>query len=72
MPQRSVLSLLRKTKREFYGNDNEKDVIDNKTVQKTVKRFLSDKTTQNKVRLITHEVKVVETLNTFHTELLWV
>ena len=70
MPQRSVLSLLRKTKREFYGNDNEKDVIDNKTVQKTVKRFLSDKTTQNKIRLITHEVKVVETLNTFHTELL--
>ena len=70
MPQRSVLSLLRKTKREFYGNDNGKDVIDNKTVQKTVKRFLSDKTTQNKIRLITHEVKVVETLNTFLTELL--
>ena len=70
MPQRSVLSLLRKTKREFYGNDNGKDVIDNKTVQKTVKRFLSDKTTQNKIRLITHEVKVVATLNTFHTELL--
>ena len=70
MPRRSVLSLLRKTKREFYGNDNGKDVIDNKTVQKTVKRFLSDKTTQNKARLITHEVKVVETLNTFHTELL--
>ena len=70
MPQRSVLSLLRKTKREFYGNDNGKDVIDNKTVRKTVKRFLSDKTTQNKIRLITHEVKVVETLNTFLTELL--
>ena len=70
MPQRSVLSLLRKTKREFYGNDNGKDVIDNKTVRKTVKRFLSDKTTQNKIRLITHEVKVVETLNTFLNELL--
>ena len=70
MPQRSVLSLLRKTKREFYGHDNGKDVIDNKTVRKTVKRFLSDKTTQNKIRLITHEVKVVETLNTFLTELL--
>ena len=70
MPQRSVLSLLRKTKREFYGNDDGKDVIDNKTVQKTVKRFLSDKTTQNKIRLTTHEVKVVETLNTFLTELL--
>ena len=44
---------LEKTKREFYGNINEKDVKDNKSFWKTVKPFLSEKVmTQNKLTLI--------------------
>ena len=68
--------LLRKTVNEFYINTNEKVVIDNKTLLKTVKTFFSDKTmTQNKITrvdkktLVTNEEKVAETLNTFFTEI---
>ena len=44
---------LEKTKREFYGNINEKDVKDNKSFWKTVKPFFSEKAmTQNKLTLI--------------------
>ena len=35
--------LLRKTKMNYYGNLNGKDIIDNKKFWKTVKSFLSDK-----------------------------
>ena len=66
--------LLRKTVNEFYINTNEKVVIDNKTLLKTAKTFVSDKTvTQNKITLVdkktlvTNEEKVAETLNTFFT-----
>lgn len=53
MPQRSVLSLLRKTKREFYENINKKDVTDNKTFWKNFNPFLSVKAiNQNKITLI--------------------
>ena len=34
---------MRKTKIDYYGNLNEKDVIDNKRVWKTVKPLFSDK-----------------------------
>ena len=37
------VSLLRKTKTNYYGNLNEKDIIDNKNFWKTVKPLLSDK-----------------------------
>ena len=37
------VSLLKKTKRNYYNSLNEKDVSDNKTFWKTVKPFLSDK-----------------------------
>ena len=66
--------LLRKTVNEFYINTNEKVVIDNKTLLKTAKTFVLDKTmTQNKITLVdkktlvTNEEKVAETLNTFFT-----
>ena len=36
-------SLLRKTKINYYGNLNEKDITDNKNFWKIVKPFLSDK-----------------------------
>ena len=37
------VSLLRKTKKQYYGDLNEKNVLDNKKFWKTVKPFLSDK-----------------------------
>ena len=37
------VSLLRKTKMNYYGNLNEKDITGNKNFWKTVKPFLSDK-----------------------------
>ena len=37
------VSLLRKTKKQYYGDLNEKNVLDNKEFWKTVKPFLSDK-----------------------------
>ena len=50
------VSLLRKTKKKYYGNLNEKSVIDNKSFWKTVKPFLSDKThTKDKIHLIEND-----------------
>ena len=50
------VSLLRKTKKEYYQNLNEKSVIDNKSFWKTVKPFLSDKTHGNdKIHLIEND-----------------
>ena len=50
------VSLLRKTKKEYYQNLNEKSVIDNKSFWKTVKSFLSDKTHGNdKIHLIEND-----------------
>ena len=37
------VSLLRKTKNDYYGNLNEKDVMDNKKLWKTVKRLFSER-----------------------------
>ena len=41
------LSLLRRTKRNYYSNLDAKSVTDNKTFWRTVKPFLSDKTPFN-------------------------
>ena len=37
------VSLLRKSKSNYFGNLNEKDIDDSKTFWKTIKPFLSDK-----------------------------
>ena len=64
--------LVRKSRREYYGNLNEKNVIDNKIFWKTVKPFLSSKTTNDsKITLVEYDkvinddTKVAETLNSF-------
>ena len=51
--QRNQCELIsRKTEKEFYGNINEKDVLNSKTFWKTVKPFFSDKAmTQYKITL---------------------
>ena len=42
------VSLLRKPKSDYFGNLNEKNINDNKTIWKTIKPFLSDKVRYNK------------------------
>ena len=47
------VTLLRKVKKEYYDNQDEKHVTDNKTFWKTVKPFLSDKTVNSpKITLV--------------------
>lgn len=58
---RYCLSLSRKAKREFYRNINGKDVTDIKTLWKTTKPFLSDKTvTRNKITLSDTNLRLTE------------
>ena len=44
------VSLLRKSKSDYFGNLNGKSINDNKTFWKTIKPFLSDKVTINKMK----------------------
>ena len=64
------VSLLRKTKKDYYEKLNEKDVNDNKIFWKTVKPFLSDKivskeqiTLAENDEIISEESNVAQTLN---------
>ena len=58
--QRSYcVSLLRKTKRIYYGNLNEKGVIDNRKFWKTVKAFLSDKCPSNEKVILVEEDEII-------------
>ena len=65
--------LVRKSKREYYGNLNETNVTDNNTFWKTMKPFLSSKTTKisritsvENDKVINDNTKVAETLNSFY------
>ena len=66
------VSLLRKSKSEYFGKLNQKKISDNKTFWKTIKPFLSDKiTSTQKITLIDNEKIIMgdnnnaEVLNTF-------
>ena len=66
------LSLLRKTKTQYYSNIDEKNVTDNKAFWKTVKPFFSDKiTSKEKITLIeeneivSNDENTAQVLNTF-------
>ena len=66
------VSLLRKTKKQYYGDLNKKNVLDNKKFWKTVKPFLSDKCPLNEKiiivendEIISNNKEVAEVLNTF-------
>ena len=66
------VSLLRKTKKNYYNNLNEKKITDNKTFWKTVKPFLSDKTPSDEKITLIENAKIIKTdtntaniLNTF-------
>ena len=65
-------SLLRKTKKDYYANLNEKDIADNKKFWQTVKPLLSDKVkSKEKITLLqgdmisTEDEKSAELLNAF-------
>ena len=59
------VSLLRKSKSDYFGNLNEKNINDNKTFWKTIKPFLSDKVRlANKMTLIDNEEIIMGDYNT--------
>ena len=53
------VSLLRKTKKQYYGDLNEKNVLDNKKFCKTVKPFLSDKFPLNEKIIIVENDEII-------------
>ena len=68
--------LLRKTKMNYYGNLNEKDIVDNKKFWKIIKPFVSDKSINNdKIHLnengesINSKTKTAEVLNEFFSNI---
>ena len=70
------VSLLRKTKKQYYGDLNEKNVLDNKKFWKMVKPFLSDKCPLNEKiiivqngEIISNDKEVAEVLNTFFSNI---
>ena len=70
------VSLLKKTKKEYFGNLNEKNVCDNKAFWKTKKPFLSDKivskeqiTLVEKKEIISEDSDVAQTLNSFFSNI---
>ena len=55
------VSLLRKTKKDYYANLNVKDIVDNKQFWRTVKPLFSDKTKSNeKIALVEDETVTME------------
>ena len=70
------VSLLRKTKREYYSNLDVKNITDNKTFWKTVKRFLSDKVTSTQKitpiendKIVKNDNDTARVLNTFFSNI---
>ena len=53
--------LLRKSKKNYYSNLNEKTITDKKTFQKTVKAFLSDKTPSDEKITLIEKDKIIKT-----------
>ena len=75
--QRSYyVSLLKKTKKEYFVNFNEKNICHNKTFWKTVKSFLSDKIVSKEQiplvennEIISEDSDVAQTLNSFFSNI---
>ena len=74
--QKYCVSMLKKTKKDYYNNLNEKDVNDNKIFWKTVKPFLLDKTVSKEQiflvendEIIPEDSKTAESLNYFFSNI---
>ena len=70
------MSLLKKAKKEYYQNLDEKNDIDNKNFRKTVKPLLSDKSTSREKIKVTENEKILtsvsetaKTLNNFFSNI---
>ena len=70
------VSLLRKTKKEYYSNLDEKNVTDNRKFWKTVKPFLSDKIVSSQKiiqvesdKIISKDSDTAQILNTFFSNI---
>ena len=70
------VSLLRRTKKEYYGNLDPKKVADNRTFRRTVKPFLSNKSIENeknildeKEEILTNYGSVAKVLNNFFSNI---
>ena len=70
------VSLLRRTKKEYYGNLDSKKVTDNRTFWRTVKPFLSNKYIENeklilveKEEIVTNDSSVAKVLNNFFSNI---
>ena len=57
----TIAYLLLKTKTEYYGNLNEKDLIDNKQFWRTVKPLLSDKIKSSEKITLVEQVETPDT-----------
>ena len=71
------VSLLRKTKRSYYSNLNEKKVIDTREFWKTVKPMLSNKFVNNEKitlvdneKIITNDKEIAKVLNDFFSDII--
>ena len=53
------VNLLRKTKKDYYGNVSEKDMIDNTRFWKTVKSLSPDKVKSSEKVTLVHESKII-------------
>ena len=69
-------SMLRRTKKEYYGNVDPRKVADNRTFWKTVKPFLSNKSVENeriilveKEEILTKDNSVAKVLNNFFSNI---
>ena len=70
------VSLLKKSKKKYFANLNEKDILDNKLFWKTIKPSLSDKVmTRDRINLsekgesVKTELETAEVLNKFFSEI---
>ena len=53
------MSLLRRTKKEYYGNLDPRKIADNKTFWRTVKPFLSNKPVENEKIILVEKEKIL-------------
>ena len=70
------MSLLRRTKKEYYGNLDPRKAADNRTSWRTVKPFLSNKYTENEKiilveneEILTKDNSVAKVLNNFFSNI---
>ena len=52
-------TLLRRTKKEYYGNLDTKKVVDNRTFRRTVKPFLSNKSIENEKYILVEKEEIL-------------